>query len=415
MQLSDQQRRWLSGDEGPALQWAMEFNYDLGNFFDAEHMLPVASAHFAPDTRMGGSAMQRLLETLVGNTARVKVPSTLDPCAVDSENETNMITHYGLTKEFIDSDRSTRKLCQDLGFLPTYSCVNYQTVSPPLFGQHLAWGDTGSAISANAMFGARSNFEGGPSALSSALLGYTPAYGMHLQQNRYANLVIRIDCAPTENSDWGAIAAWSGQIATGYNTVPVFYGDFEPPAFNMLKQLGVALASFGGHAMFHVVGVTPEAPSLEVACGGKPPTNEHVVTRNDLNQIYQNHGLEGVAIDLVVFAAPQLSIDEVQEILAGLNGRKVHENTKLIIAVDPQVKRLADDAGISQQLHALGAEFTKGTCFYPEAPLMREATGWQTLVTNSTKLSNTLSSSGYSCAIQPLQRCLDAAVTGLLS
>ena len=415
MKLDEQQRSWMAGDAGPTMQWAMEFNHNLGNFFEAKEMLPVASAHFAPDTRMGGSAMRKLLESLVKDGAAVKVPSYLDPCSVDFERSDELIRNYGFTHKFVDADRYIQKLCRDLGFLPTYSCINYQTITPPLFGQHLAWGDTGAAISANAIFGARTNFEGGPSALACALLGMAPAYGMHLQVNRHANLIIQIDCQPDEIADWGAIAALSGQIETGYETVPVFYGNFKPPTFNMLKQLGVALASYGGHAMFHLVGVTPEAPSIEVACGGKQPRQEHILTRSDLNRVYANQNIENNAVDLVVFAAPQLSIDEVKQIADGLSGRKVHDNTKLIIAVDPQVKQQADNAGLSKQLNALGAEFTKGTCFYPEAPLIRQVTGWRTLVTNSSKLVNTLSSAGYSCAIQRLNRCLDAAVTGRLS
>ena len=118
---------------------------------------------------------------------------------------------------------------------------------------------------------------------------------------------------------------------------------------------------------------------------------------------------------MVVFAAPQLSIDEVIEIVARLDGRPVHGNTKLILAVDPQVKAQADSAGITDTVARLGAEFTTGTCFYAEAPLMREATGWRTVVTNSAKLVNTLASAGYETALRRLGPCLDAATTGRLS
>ena len=415
MRLSEEQRRWRDGEGGPALQWAMEFNRALGEFFDAAEMVPVASAHFAPDTRLAGAAGRELLVRLVGEGARARVPATLDPCSVDFGRAAEMIAERGLAEDFVAADRETQALCRQTGFLPTYTCINYQTVSPPAFGSHLAWGDTGTAAAANGIFGARTNFEGGPSALASALLGATPAYGMHLAERRAANLVVRLDCEPAEIADWGAVAAWSGRIATGYDTVPVFHGDFAPPGFNMLKHLAVALASHGGHAMFHVVGATPEAPTLEAACHGRVPDETHVMTRRDLEEVYKAHGLPDRAVDLVVFAAPQLSIEEVGAIAAGLGVRRVHAATKLIISADPQVKAQADLAGLTDRLSGLGAEISTGTCFYPEAPLMREATGWRNVVTNSAKLVNTLASAGYAAALRRFDTCLEAAVEGRLA
>ncbi len=415
VKLTSEQRHWVEGDSGPSLQWATAFNVSLGEFFGAEKMVPIGSAHFAPDTRMGGEAQTVLLRTLVADGAKVRVPSHLDPCMVDFGRAAQIVADYTLSHEFVEADRLTQRYCRDLGFVPTYTCINYQTVSPPAFGEHLAWGDTGAAIMANAAFGARSNFEGGPSALASALSGCTPAYGMHLDENRHGNLVIEIDCNPTEAADWGAIAAWSGRIATGYETVPVFVGDFARPTFAMLKQLGVALASFGGHAMFHLVDVTPEASNLEAACGGSVPTERHTMTRTDLDAVYRASSFGDDPLDLVVFAAPQLAIAEVFEIVEYLGNRRVNDSTKMILAVDPQVRLQADAAGITERLAALGGEFSTGTCFYPEAPLMREATGWRTLATNSAKLVNTLSASGYQCALRRMSDCVDAAVSGRLS
>ena len=394
------------------MQWAMEFNLALGEFFDADQMLPITSAHFAPDLRMGGEACTRLLQRTVDDGARVVVPSYLDPCSVDFGRAAEMVAEYGLSNAFVEADRRLQELCRQIGFVPTYTCIAYQTVSPPAPGERLAWGDTGTAIMANAVFAARTNFEGGPSALASALLGSTPAYGMHLDQHRRGNLVVRIECEPNEAADWGAIAAWSGSLCPGYDTVPVFIGEFVAPDFTMLKQLGVALASYGGHAMFHVVGITPESPTLEAALGGTKAVDEYVMTQADLDGLLNSGDLAGRAVDLVVFAAPQLAIDEIIDIGHRLDGRKVHENTRLIIALDPQVRLQADNSGLSMELESLGVEFSTGTCFYPEAPLMLARTGWKTLATNSAKLVNTLRPSGFDCALCRIDTCIDSAVTG---
>ena len=414
MQLTREQRQWLDGEGGPALQWAMQFNESLGHFYDAECMLPVGSAHFAPDTRMAGEAGMALLERLVADSARVAVPAYLDPCSVDVERKTDMVNEFGMPQGFVDDDCHAMQLCRQLGFLPTYSCINYQTVTPPRFGEHLAWGDTGAAIAANSLFGARTNFEGGPSALASALLGSTPAYGFHLDHNRRANLSLRIDCEPTEAADWGAVAIWAGRVAPGYETVPVIHGDFALPGFSQLKQLGVALASYGGHALFHLVGATPEATSIEAACDGQMPKQVAVMGRKDLDAVFAEYSLSGDEVDLVVFAAPQLSIDEVAAILEQLEGRSIHENTRMILAIDVQVRAQVEQAGLGSLADRLGVEFTTGTCFYPEAPLMQAACGWRRLVTNSAKLANTLSATGLEVALRRLQTCLDAAVSGRL-
>lgn len=416
MRLSDEMAELLEGAGGPSQQWAMKFNLALGNFFNADTMIPVSSAHFAPDIRMGGAACVRLLEDTVSAGARVKVPSYLDPCAVDFGRAAQLIAEYGLTKDFVAGDKRLQLLCRQVGFVATHTCINYQTVSPPAFGEHLAWGDTGAAVCANALFGARTNFEGGPSALASALLGYTPAYGMHLSEKRRGNLLVRLDCAPKEIADWGAVAAWVGALNPGYDTVPVVYGDFSAPSFAMLKQFGVALASYGGHAMFHVVGYTPEAVSMEKAFGGdRLPSEQHTMTQAHLDEMFEKEALGQRDVDLVVFAAPQLAIDEIFSINREMAGRMVHENTKLIIALDPQVKLQADNSGLADEMTALGVEFTTGTCFYSEAPLMREAMNWRTLVTNSAKLVNTLRSAKFDCSLQRLGTCINTAVNGRLT
>ena len=138
--------------------------------FDAPFMVPVESAHFAMDARLMGEPGRDLLARLKADKARVRVPSYLDPCVVDFTREAEMIADYGLPRDVVEHDRAGIADCRELGFLPTQSCIAFQTVAPPRFGAHLAWGDTGAAVSANGIFGARTNFEGGPSALASALI-----------------------------------------------------------------------------------------------------------------------------------------------------------------------------------------------------------------------------------------------------
>ena len=125
MRLTDDQKKWLEGQGGRSLQWAMEFNLALGQFFDAETMVPVSSAQFAPDLRMGGKACVRLLEETVETGAKARVPSYLDPCSVDFGRAAELIADYGLTETFVADDRRLQSLCRQVGFIPTYTCINY--------------------------------------------------------------------------------------------------------------------------------------------------------------------------------------------------------------------------------------------------------------------------------------------------
>jgi len=212
------------------------------------------------------------------------------------------------------------------------------------------------------------------------------------------------------------LAAIVGRLAVGYDTVPVMDGDVAAPDFDGLKQLAVALASYGGHAMFHLVVVTPEALTTEAAFGGAVPDEDDVVRPSDLDASFREGStLHDGVVDFVVFAAPQLSIDEVRAVVAGLQGRRIHQDTRLLLAVDPQVRALSDRDGLTAALEDAGETFSTGTCFYPKAPMLREATGWKNLVTNSAKLVNTLASAGYDVAWRRLGACLDAAVAGRIS
>lgn len=415
MELTPTEQAQLNGAHGPSLQWAMAFHEALGKAFGAQRMVPVASAHFGPDSRMMGVPGQELLDRLVLEGARIRVPGYTDPCAVDFSRLSDYAAQFNVPDEFVEAERRCLNATIALGFLPTVTCINFQTVTPPRFGEHLAWGDTGAAACANGIFGARTNFEAGASGLAAGLTGSVPEYGLHLDENRRGNLRVRIEAAPDELSDWGAIAMLVGEHAPGYETVPVLYGNFPTPSFNMLKQLGVALASYGSQAMFHLVGATPEAQTLRAAFHGTAPAEDDlVITDESLETVYQTNHQDLDEVDLVVFAAPQLSIDEVGSVVHELGNRTVNDNTQLLLAVGPQVKTEADRGGLTEKLERAGGQFITGVCFYSEAPVLKPLNGWRNVVTNSAKLVNTLRPTGLALVLARLEVCVQAAVTGRL-
>ena len=207
---------------------------------------------------------------------------------------------------------------------------------PPLRGEHLAFGDTGVVIYCNSVLGACSNFEGGPSALAAGLTGRTPRYGLHLDRNRRATRRYRVEFEPQHLSDWGVLGGIVGARVGSYWEVPVIEGIDSPPGSDEMKHMGAAMASYGSVPLFHVVGVTPEAPTLDAVCDTSRLEAESV-TYSDLEKFLARYGGKGEKVDVVVFSAPQLSLLEMQSLAELLDGRKVHRDTSLLAVTSPVV------------------------------------------------------------------------------
>jgi hypothetical protein len=290
----------------------------------------------------------------------------------------------------------------------TDTCINYQTVMAPLRGEHIAWGDTGSVIYANSVLGARSNFEGGPSALAAALTGRTPRYGYHLDPSRRATKRFRLMANPRDLSEWGAAGGIVGEACGSYWHVPVIEGLSSVPGSDALKHFGAALASFGSVALFHMPGITAEEGELAGATGD--PLR---IGPADIAAFLSRYAAPGDKLDVVVFAAPQLSLYEMNAVAGALDGRQIHPDTTVIVATSPEIKHAADRMGLTPRIEASGAIVAQGICFYQSyAREMAEANGWTRLMTNSAKLVNILGGYGYQSSLASLDRCIDSAVAG---
>jgi predicted aconitase len=299
-----------------------------------------------------------------------------------------------------------------LGVSMTDTCINYQTIQAPTRGEHVAFGDTGVVIYGNSVCGARSNFEGGPSALSAGITGRTPRYGYHLEAQRRATVRFRVDHTPSSLNDWGALGGVIGRRAGNYWSVPVVEGLEAAPGSDALKHFGAAMASFGSIALFHLVGITPEASRLRDVEGDRLPV-AHRIGAAELRALHESYAL-GDEVDVVVFSAPQLSLYELRRIAELCEGRR---SIKPLLAVtSPQVKPDADRMGLTARIEAAGGPVLSGMCFYQSyAREIAEANGWKRLATNSAKLVNILGGYGYLPMIASVERCVEAAETGRLA
>ena len=411
MRLDDQERAMLAGELGRPRQWAMEHMLQVGGMFDAEDMVPVSQAHMMADTESLGEAGVAFLEDLAAHPAaecRVAVPMITDPRGID-------LTYYrplGQTEAMADLERRAIAACSAMGILMTDTCINYQTIMPPVRGDHVAYGDTGVVIYSNSVLGAYSNFEGGPSALAAGLAGRTPRYGLHLDANRKATRRFVVRHQPRDLTEWGILGGLIGRRCGSYWAVPVVEGLEGIPTSDALKHFGAAMASFGSTPLYHLVAITPEARCLADVCDGPPPTAEEV-TRSDLEALRADYGTSGEAVDVVVFAAPQLSHVEMQQLADLLDGKRLCETTAMIVCTAPTIAADCERLGIVARIETSGAKVLRGTCFYQQyAREIGEAQGWTRLLSNSTKIVNILGGYGYKPALRSMEDCVEAAVTG---
>jgi predicted aconitase len=411
MRLTEFETALLAGEHGEPRQFAMMQQVKVGEFFDSEDMVAVSQVHLMADTESLGEAGVVFLEKLAAASEadrRVAVPTVTDPRGIDLAAYKQLNQAEG----FAELERRAIAAFSTLGVMLTDTCINYQTIMPPVLGEHLAFGDTGSAIYANSVCGARSNFEGGPAALAAALTGRVPRYGYHLDRHRRGSRLFTLADRPATLSDWGAVGGIVGRELESYWEVPVIDGVKMAPTSDELKHFGAALASFGSVAMFHMVGVTPEAPDLATAFDGPPPPAQ-TIARADIDSFYASYGVTDDRVDVVVFAAPQLSLFEMRQLATLLDGRKVHAGTALLAATSPEIKLACDRFGLTRTIEDAGGTVLSGVCFYQMyARETGEANGWQRLLTNSAKLVNIIAGYGYEPVLAPMARCVESAVAG---
>jgi predicted aconitase len=411
MKLNDEEQAMLAGEMGEPKRWAMDHMIKVGNMFDAGDLVRVSQAHMMADTESLGNACVEFLEGLANHApaeCRVAVPMITDPRGVD-------LSYYrplGQTEQMAELERRTIAACTKMGILMTDTCINYQTIMPPLLNDNVAYGDTGVVIYCNSVLGARSNFEGGPSALAAGLTGRTPRYGLHLDQNRKATKRFVVREQPKGLTDWGVLGGLIGRLCGSYWEVPVIEGIEVVPTSDEMKHMGAAMASFGSTPLFHIVGITPEAPTLGDVCNGTPPPAQEI-TKHDLDSLRSDFGGKGAKVDVVVFAAPQLSHVEMQQVADLLDGKRIHKDTSLIVCTAPTIAADCDRMGITPRIEQSGAKVLRGTCFYNQyAREIGEANNWKRLLSNSTKIVNIIAGYGYDPALASMEECVASAVAG---
>ena len=412
MELTAEEQGILAGKRGEAPKRALEYQIELGKFCGARRFVPVTNVHMMGDIEVMGDAGLRYLKDEVALGARCVVGATTNARCIDFAHCARM----GQDAAEVEKERELIGCLRDMGVITTDTCINYQTVYQPHLGEHVAWGDTGTVIYANSVFGARSNFESGPAALAAALTGRTLDYGFHLDEHRRGTFTVRLDAPLTDLADWGAVGKLVGESHQDYYAVPVFHGYTGMPTADELKHLGAALASYGSMGMFHFVGVTPEAPSVEAALGNRKPAETLTIGAADLDRVYASYSLGDGDARLVVFSGPQQSLLEIRRLAELFEGRRIHEGSSCFATTNGAILAQARKLGYADVLERAGVTLLEGVCFYILQNLtpMRIANGWRNMVSNSAKIVNIIGAHRFNTILRRTAQCVDIACTAEL-
>jgi predicted aconitase len=335
MHLTPEEEDVLAGEGGEGRQWAMELLVGLGRIFDAEDLVPIGSAQLAGVSykTIGEAGLNWLQD--VARVSVVSVPSMLNPAGMDPNRWEDM----GVPEEFAIKQRAILRAYNRMGVELTCTCTPYLIGRSPAFGEHVAWSESNAVSYSNSVLGARTNREGGPSALAAAIVGKTPRYGFHLPTNRVPNAIVDVDPGET-NVDYGALGVHVGRELG--NAIPFFRG--IRPTADELKTLGAAMAASGSIALFHVEKATPEALQGLVP---EPGLERLLVGPEELDRSYRSLSatLKEQDVELITIGCPHVSIDELEEIAEFLRGKQKREGAPdMWVCVSKDVKKRAPEA-----------------------------------------------------------------------
>jgi hypothetical protein len=370
----------LRGDYGPAARLAMRILTRVAAAQGVARMMDIVAAHIDSTLYMGPATLE-FAERLASLGAKVVVPTTLNVSGVDEQHW----REWPVPPQWAEQARRQMFAYQSMGCAPTWTCAPYQTEFKPTFGQQIAWGESNAIVFANSVIGARTERYPDLLDICAAITGRVPARGLHLTENRAGQLVLRlVDASLTlQHADefYPVLGHLMGKLAA--ERVPVIDGLQVTPNEDQLKALGAAAASSGAVALFHCVGVTPEAPTLDAALQGHAPQQIIDITMDKLRDARRElTTTEGEQLDMVVLGSPHFSLAEFKQLAPLLAGQRRHPRVEFLITSSRAMTLLADKAGILASLRAFDGKLTVDTCVLTTPMLPRHI---KVLMTNSAK------------------------------
>lgn len=422
MKLTDSERAMLDGCEGKAKQKAMELLVRYGEALDAERFVDTNNVAGVP-----GSYSPLLLSYYkataenaydiiysrfdldsdeVVNVPRVAASSCHLQGGVDPENWQTL----GAQPEGLQMSQSSETAAAGRGIRILKTCTPYLAGNVPRKGEHCAWMESSAVVYCNSVLGARTNTEGRESTSAAMLTGKIPDWGLHREENRFASHHIRVEVEVDSVMDWGMLGYFVG--ATVQERIPVLTGRIHRPDLIRHKHFGAAAASSGGVEMYHVVGVTPEAATLEMAIGPGGPPEVIIYGKTEQRRTYDelNSRASDRKVNYVMLGCPHAALEQIDEICRLLQGKRISADCNLWIFTSRAVRAIADERGYTKVIRDAGGSLITDTC---SAIAQALPPGTKVAALDSAKQTHYLPAiMGIQAWFGLTRDCIEAALTG---
>jgi predicted aconitase len=361
MYLTKEEEKMLSGEYGLAIQKAMQLLVAIGDIFEAEYLIDIESAQISGVSYNNiGDAGLEFLEEFSNLNAKVVVKSTLNPCGMDLDRWKEM----GISKEYYEKQMRIIRAFERMGVEISCTCTPYFVGNIPKQGSHIAWSESSAVVFANSVLNARTNREGGPSALASAIIGKTPYYGLHKDENRLPNFLVKIETDLRTSLDFSLLGYTIGRLIP--SSIPYIYG-IKHYDIDKLKAISAALATSGGISMFHFKGkIRDKLERLSIDKKELEISKEMLSKNNEP--------------DLICIGCPHCSYDEILYLAKAIKGKKLKKDYGLWIWTSKGVFQRANK--YVKIIENAGCKIFRDTCMvvYPI-----NLSGYKHMASNSCK------------------------------
>jgi len=409
VELSATDQGVLNGERGQGAALAMRLIVEYGRALGALHLIPVTRAHVDGCLYQGDSGID-FAQALAGGGARVSVPTTLNVGLVD-------LLHPELNlgnRKRGGQGRRLMRLYEEMGCTPTWTCAPYQLPNRPIFGEQVAWAESNAIAFINSVVGARTDRYGDFIDICAGIVGRVPDHGLHRTENRRGRIVFDVAGLPAKwfanELLWPLLGFVVGAAAGG--RVPVVDGVPGLVSEDSLKAFGAAAASSGSVALFHIVGVTPEAPERAEALQGQAPDQVIVVTARAIRDAQRELTTRGDGeLAAISVGTPHFSITEFETLVSLIVGRRSRPEVRFYVSTGRSVLAEVERRGWLEPLQDFGATIVVDSCTYL-APFMHPQRG-ALIMTNSAKWAYYAPGNlGYNVLLASLADCVRSAHEG---
>jgi len=408
MNYTQHEKEMLTGHHGEAATLAMTILSELGSIYNAKRMIKISQVHIDMTLYMVDAGVE-FVERMADFGATFSVPTQLNPASIDLERHEQM----RVPKELLEKSRRLEQAYLQMGAVPTWTCAPYQQGLIPSFGEQIAWGESNAIAFANSVIGARTERYADLTDVCAAITGCVPEMGLHMEKNRKAQILIKLEGVSQKMFDnsltYPLIGFLLGEIA-GSNIAAIQNMPLDM-SIDQLKSFSAAAASSGAVGLFHVIGVTPEAKDIATCFQGENPEKVVIITpemiRDAENRLTQSSTLNP---DLIILGCPHYSINEFKNLSRMLGHRKVDKSLCFWIFTSRKTYQAINKIGILDTLNSAGIQvFTDG------CPLQYPKKNWNfsCAMSDSGKFANyCFSQTGHEVIPASTESCVETAISG---